>query len=107
MKRATIARMEDPVFSVDESLTREEQIAQRVQELWQLREFGCWNDTDTWVQAEREINEWHQKCLQPDHGLLDVCIGLKRSAVAKRLRILVRKTPRPLRRFSRRLRRPE
>jgi hypothetical protein len=61
MKRATFAKIDEPAFIVDESLTLEEQIAKRVEELWQLRGFGCWNDTDTWLQAEREIKEWHQR----------------------------------------------
>src|SRR6478735_6399569 len=50
-----------PVLHVSENLSREEQIAERAHELWQQRHGEHENDLADWFQAEREINEWHQK----------------------------------------------
>ena len=49
------------VVDVNENLSREEQIAERAHELWQQRNGEHGNDLEDWFQAEREINEWHQR----------------------------------------------
>jgi len=46
---------------VDESSSVEEQIVRRVHELWQQRGRMPGHDLSDWLQAEREINEWHQQ----------------------------------------------
>ena len=53
-----------PVLHVNENVSLEEQIAQRAHELW--HEHGREHVTDLadWFQAEREINEWHQRRLK-------------------------------------------
>ena len=48
----------------DENLSREEQIAERAYELWQHRNGGHGNELTDWFQAEREIDEWHQRQLK-------------------------------------------
>ena len=53
-----------PVLFVNENVSFEEQIAQRAHELWRLRSCEHGSDLNDWLQAEREINEWHQKRLQ-------------------------------------------
>ena len=64
MKKTTNHKNTAPVFQVNENVSREEQIAQRAHELWQQRRGEHGNDLTDWFQAEREINEWHQKRLQ-------------------------------------------
>lgn len=49
------------VLPVNENISLEEQIAIRAYELWRLRSCGHGSDLHDWFQAEREINEWHQK----------------------------------------------
>ncbi len=53
-----------PVLQVNENVSLEELIAERAHELWQQlgREHG--SDLTDWLQAEREVNEWHQKRLE-------------------------------------------
>jgi hypothetical protein len=51
-------------FNVDESASLDEQIARRVHELWQQRGRTPGHILTDWLQAEREINEWHQKRLR-------------------------------------------
>ena len=53
-----------PVLHVDESVSVEEQIAQRAQELWHERGRKPGADLADWFQAEREVNEWHQQRLR-------------------------------------------
>ena len=53
-----------PVLQVNESVSLEEQIAQRVHELWQHRGGEHGSDLTNWLHAEREINEWHRKRLE-------------------------------------------
>ena len=50
-----------PVLKVNENVSLEEQIAQRAHELWQHRDQRHGSDMADWFQAEREVNEWHQK----------------------------------------------
>jgi hypothetical protein len=45
---------------VDQSVSLEDQIARRAHELWQERGGQHGNDFTDWLQAEREISEWHQ-----------------------------------------------
>lgn len=51
-------------FHVDESAGMDEQIARRVHELWQQRGRTPGHILADWLQAEREINEWHQQRLR-------------------------------------------
>jgi hypothetical protein len=51
-------------FHLDESASLEEQIARRTLELWQLRGRTPGHVLTDWLQAEREVNEWHQQRLQ-------------------------------------------
>ena len=53
-----------PVLHVDESVSLEEQIAQRAHELWCQRGREHGSDLAHWFQAEREVNEWHQQRLR-------------------------------------------
>ena len=50
-----------PALREDESVSLEEQIAQRAHELWHQRGRGQGSDMADWFQAEREVNEWHQQ----------------------------------------------
>ena len=52
-----------PALRVDESVSLEEQIAQRAHELWHQRGGEHGSDMADWFQAEREVNEWHQRRL--------------------------------------------
>ncbi len=64
MKSAKNEREEhEPVLKVNETLSLEEQIAQRAHELWHQRGRQPGGDLDDWLHAEREINEWHKKRL--------------------------------------------
>ena len=64
MKKNVIHKNSVLVFQVDETVSLEEQIAQRAHELWQQcgRKHG--DDLTDWLRAEREINEWHQQRLR-------------------------------------------
>ena len=53
-----------PVLRVDETVSLEEQIAQRAHELWHQRKREHGHDLIDWLQAESEINEWHQQQLR-------------------------------------------
>jgi hypothetical protein len=53
-KRAAV-----PALRVDESVSLEEQIAQRAHELRHRRGRNHGSDMADWFQAEREVNEWH------------------------------------------------
>ena len=64
MKKAEHKEKSQPVLHVNENLSREEQIAERAHELWQQRHREHGNDLADWLQAEREINEWHQRQLK-------------------------------------------
>ena len=48
-------------FRVDENTSLEQQIAQRANELWQQRGCEHGGDLTDWLQAEREVKQWHQK----------------------------------------------
>jgi len=63
MKKTTNHKNAAPVFQVKENVSLEEQIAQRAHELWQQHGGEHGNDLTDWFDAEREINEWHQKRL--------------------------------------------
>ena len=54
------------ILHVDENASLEEQIARRAHELWHQRRHEHGNDLTDWLQAEREINEWHQRRLKKD-----------------------------------------
>src|SRR6185295_8761326 len=47
------------LLRVDETVSLEEQIAQRAHELWHQRKREHGHDLIDWLQAESEINEWH------------------------------------------------
>ncbi len=64
MKTKTSPKTTAPVLHVDENVSFEAQIAQRAHELWHRRSCQHGSDLDDWLQAEREINEWHQKRLK-------------------------------------------
>jgi Protein of unknown function (DUF2934) len=51
---------------LNKNVSLEEQIAQRAHELWQQRGGENGHDLTDWFQAEREINEWHQRRLKKD-----------------------------------------
>jgi hypothetical protein len=53
-------------IGVDLSVSMEEQIARRAHEIWQQRGRHHGNDWTDWLQAEREITEWHHKRLHMD-----------------------------------------
>ena len=57
------------VLQVNENLSLEEQIAQRAHDLWHQRGRAHGSDMDDWLQAEREINERHQKRMQGKSSL--------------------------------------
>jgi hypothetical protein len=50
-----------PALHVDESVSLEEQIARRAHELWHQRRCEHGADLLDWLQAEREVHEWHQQ----------------------------------------------
>jgi hypothetical protein len=64
MKKTRKLEDSTSILMVDESVSLEEQIARRAHELWQQRHCEHGHDQTDWLQAEREINEWHQKRLQ-------------------------------------------
>jgi len=61
MKKKSVNKNSAPVLRADESVSLEEQIAQRAHELWHQRGREHGHDLTDWLWAEREINEWHQK----------------------------------------------
>ena len=61
MKKTEHKEKSQPVLHVNENLNLEEQIAERAHELWQQRNGEHGSDLADWFQAEREINEWHQR----------------------------------------------
>jgi len=64
MKKTRTLKTTAPVLHVTENVSLEEQIAQRANELWHQRGRHHGNDLTDWFQAEREINEWHQRRLK-------------------------------------------
>jgi len=67
MKNSTKSTTRLPARSalhVDETVSLEEQIAQRAHELWHQRGRQHGSDLADWYQAEREVNEWHQQRLR-------------------------------------------
>jgi len=64
MKRKTNHKTSLPVLHLNESVSLEEQIAQRAHELWHQRGRHHGSDRSDWLQAEREVNEWHQQQLR-------------------------------------------
>jgi hypothetical protein len=66
MKKTTTSIATVPNLHVNENVSLEEQIAQRAHELWHQRGRQPGNDLTDWFQAEREINEWHQRTLKRD-----------------------------------------
>jgi hypothetical protein len=64
MKKTRKLEESTPIFDVDENVSLEEQIARRANEPWQQRNREHGYDQADWLQAEREIGEWHQKRLQ-------------------------------------------
>lgn len=65
MKTKTTHKAAGPVLHVNENQSLEEQIAQRANELRHLRSRENGSDFHDWLQAEREVNEWHQKRVKP------------------------------------------
>jgi hypothetical protein len=59
MKKPTTKKRTAPVLHVNESMSREEQIAKRAHELWHQRGYEHGADMADWFQAEREVHEWH------------------------------------------------
>jgi Zn-dependent peptidase ImmA (M78 family) len=66
MKKSTIQKTIVPILHVNENVSLEDQIARRAHELWHQRGHEHGNDLTDWLQAEREINEWHQSRLKKD-----------------------------------------
>jgi hypothetical protein len=64
MKTKTAHNLYAPVLQVDENVSLEEQIARRAHELWQQRDREHGSDLTDWLQAEREVNEWHRERLK-------------------------------------------
>ena len=64
MKKIEHKQKSQLVLHVNESLSLEEQIAEWAHELWQQSNGEDGNDLADWFQAEREINEWHQRRLK-------------------------------------------
>jgi Protein of unknown function (DUF2934) len=64
MKKTRKIKESAPILVVDENVSLEEQIARRAHELWQQKYCEHGHDLTDWLQAEREIAEWHQKRLQ-------------------------------------------
>jgi hypothetical protein len=66
MKRIATPKTTAPILHVDENVSLEEQIAQRAHELWHRHGCNHGSDLTDWFQAEREINEWHQRRLKKE-----------------------------------------
>jgi hypothetical protein len=64
MKTKTTPKTAAVALHVNENVSLEEQIAQRAYELWHRRSREHGADLTDWLQAEREINEWHQTRLK-------------------------------------------
>ena len=61
MKKKSIHKNSAPVLRVDETVSLEEQIAQRAHELRHQRKREHGHDLIDWLRAESETNEWHQR----------------------------------------------
>jgi hypothetical protein len=61
MKRAATTKITELVLNINLDASLEEQIAKRAYELWHQGGRKPNSDLSNWLQAEREINEWHQK----------------------------------------------
>ena len=61
MNKISAANVSTPILQVNENVSLEEQIAERAHELWRQRGHKHGSDLIDWLQAEREIKEWHQK----------------------------------------------
>ena len=61
MNKESGAQVTAPKLQVNENVSLEEQIAERAHELWRQRGHKHGSDLIDWLQAEREIKEWHQK----------------------------------------------
>src|SRR5437016_9720724 len=66
MNKSKTPKTTASIHHVDEKANLEEQIARRVNELWHQRGHEHGNDLTDWLQAEREINEGHQRRLKKD-----------------------------------------
>ncbi|HXI70262.1 MAG TPA: DUF2934 domain-containing protein [Verrucomicrobiae bacterium] len=66
MQKPENSKTTEPVLHVNENASLEEQIAQRAHELWHRRGCKPGSDLIDWFQAEREINEWHQRRLKKE-----------------------------------------
>jgi len=64
MKHKSINKPAVLNLHVDESAGVEQQIARRAHELLQQHGRTPGHDLTDWLQAEREINEWHQQRLR-------------------------------------------
>jgi hypothetical protein len=61
MKNKTHGKTSVSALQVDENASLEEQVSRRAYELWQQRGGKHGDDLSDWLQAEREINEWHHR----------------------------------------------
>jgi hypothetical protein len=66
MTKAKTPNNTPPILHVNEDVSLEEQNAQRAHELWQHRNGEHGHDLIDWLQAEREINEWHQNRIRKE-----------------------------------------
>ena len=64
MKKQTNYKPVAPVLHPNANIRLKEQIAQRAFELWLYRGQKLGNALADWLQAEREINEWHRRRAQ-------------------------------------------
>jgi hypothetical protein len=69
MKKKINSKGAAPILNVNENVSLEEQIACRAHELWQERGANHGSDLADWFQAEREVNEWHQKRLRTQSSI--------------------------------------
>jgi hypothetical protein len=60
MKKKTVHQHDTPVVHANEYVSLEEQIAQRAHTFWCQRGRTHGSNLADWLQAEREINKWHQ-----------------------------------------------
>jgi len=65
-KKTANPRTKTPGLDVDEITSLENQIARRGHELWQERGHRHGHDLHDWLQAEREITEWHHRRRKKD-----------------------------------------
>ncbi|MEI9863889.1 MAG: DUF2934 domain-containing protein [Limisphaerales bacterium] len=61
MKKVTTPKNTTPILLVNEDVSLEEQIARRAFELWHHGDRRPGTDMTDWLQAEREVNEWHRQ----------------------------------------------